>query len=247
MSRFSVVYISISRGVGIGCLLFITHWLYTSASIVPRWALIPAFPANLFIIGAMFLGCIIASVSDIFVSAIGPSLVLISAVLMSFVPSASHVIASIIVVIAGIVIALIIPSLWRACFGLFNDGTGHVSTGVSYVIAAFLYTSQVTFLFCMTASSFIFSPNSIVEKIFREKPQIPLLISACFLYLAVGKKLFMKPNLVRVKSKFSNTKVLSAKVVMLIFAIAMITIVPTVVYSVVKLQTAVPPLKDSKF
>lgn len=142
---------------------------------------------------------------------------------------------------------LVLPSLWRACFGLYNEGIGHISTAFSFAIAAFLYTSQIMFLFFMTASSFVFPPKSSAEIFFREKPQIPLLFSAVLLYFSIGKRLFMKPNLVRKKSKFNNAKVLSVKVIILIFIIGMVTIIPAILYTVLKFETVEPPAKDSKF
>nr|CAG4719211.1 unnamed protein product [Naegleria fowleri] len=186
-SRFQILYSALSRGVSFGCLLFITHWLFTSGTTLVRWSGFPGFPCNLFIVIALNLGLILANVTLILRSIIGFIVMLSFAFMLSYIPT-NDTTYSILILMASIVASLVLPSIWihvliRKHTG-YSYAASNLSAALCCVTGLFIYIFQVVLLEFSTPSSN--QDSSVTWMRFIRKEAHALLIFSCVIIATFG-------------------------------------------------------------
>ncbi|KAG2375181.1 hypothetical protein C9374_010185 [Naegleria lovaniensis] len=186
-SRFQILYSALSRGVSFGCLLFVTHWLFTSGTTLVRWSGFPGFPYNLSIVAALNLGLILANLTLILRSIVGFVVMLSFAFMLSYIPT-NDTSYSILILMASIVASLVLPSIWIHVLIRKHTGYSYAASNLSAALCCatglFIYIFQVILLEFSTPSSN--QDSSVTWMKFIRKEAHALLIFSCVIISTFG-------------------------------------------------------------
>ncbi|KAL9658574.1 hypothetical protein ABK040_006111 [Willaertia magna] len=199
-SYSEILFRSVFGGLSFGCLLFVTHWLFSSATTMVRWCGLSAFPYNIAILFGLSIGLVISSVSNIFRSAIGFVITMTFAFGLAFIPNNDFPL-SIILLVISTCMSLVLPTIWTNVLLRKSKGytyfSLHIFTTLFFGIGTIVYIIQVYLTEICTPSSQTASSIVWISSAMRQKPH-SLLITSCLIIGIFGiglKNIFSLPRL----------------------------------------------------
>ncbi|KAL0488617.1 hypothetical protein AKO1_015672 [Acrasis kona] len=241
------IWMATSRGCSLGSLMFITHWLFTSSSIIPRWALLPAFPYNVLILLSVTLGCVVANVTKLFCSIIGGSLLMTSCLILCFVDNQENVYQNVFVllILGGCLLGFLLPSMWISTLEMKSQANSNLSMSITMLVTALVYLSQmyVTSMFVVSRNySFHSSFEDNLQRIFREKPQICFIVSCGLIVIGLRSRLFKRPQFKMEKDTALGPKrrripTANKRILILTFSLFLFIFIPSIISRLVSRTT----------
>jgi len=182
ISGMRIIYSAMARGLSLGCLLFITHWLFTSSTTAVRWTNLPGFPYNMAICLCLNVGAFLSSMTLLLRSMIGTGCILLFGLLFSFLPT-DDISYSLLMLMSAILMSLVLPTIWVQVLIRKHPGysypTSNFSAALCFGMALLVYVSQVILLEFSTPSSH--SDVGWLTSIMKKKSHALLLFSTAII------------------------------------------------------------------
>ena len=163
--------------LALGSILFLTHWLFTSHGIIPRWSGLEAFPFGMLVIASMMTGMFLMYFSFTRTGAwwvVG----FVGAILLAFGNELNAL-------VGGMLLALTVPAFWfTITYKVQQQHAGRVGVVAILIYLIFLLGSVFTV-------TYAYIPGG---EVFRENEELLLLISTFMLSFALIPEISFIPR-----------------------------------------------------